>query len=88
LWVAVITAGAGLVFGPLAAVLVGVVLTLGLVLHELTARGVGFWFTALTPHVLSMVSRLPRWGELQAEGRLFPTALAAIRHYETTQRVE
>jgi MFS superfamily sulfate permease-like transporter len=39
-WVAVVTAAAGLVFGLLPAVLVGVVLTLGLVLHELNQVGV------------------------------------------------
>ena len=39
-WVAVITAGSGLVFGLLAAVLIGVLLTLLLVLHELNNVGV------------------------------------------------
>jgi high affinity sulfate transporter 1 len=175
-WVAVITAAAGLVLGLLAAVLVGVLLTLLLVLHELNgigvtelqptpagddvlvagpatrpvpgllvlrvdgpiytanvhnihrrilaavdaadpetvvldlsaiaatsvtvldqsidldqqlvARDVGFWVTALTPRVLAMVSRLPRFEELQAAGRVFPTALAAIHHFEASTRVE
>jgi MFS superfamily sulfate permease-like transporter len=46
-WIAVVTAAAGLVLGLLAAVLVGVVLTLLLVLHELNALG----FTELQPTV-------------------------------------
>jgi sulfate permease, SulP family len=56
--------------------------------QELATRGVGLWFTALTPRVLAMASRAPRWGELQAAGRVFPTVLAAIRHYEADERVE
>jgi sulfate permease, SulP family len=39
-WIAVVTGGAGLIFGLLPAVVVGVVLTLGLVLHELDQVGV------------------------------------------------
>jgi SulP family sulfate permease len=173
-WVAVITAAAGLVFGLLAAVLVGVVLTLGLVLHELNATGitelqpsaagddllvagpatspvpgllilringplytanvrnvhrrvlaavdaavdagtgprtlvieasaigaasvtvmdqfadferevaarnVSLWIAALPPRALATARLTPRWEELDAAGRLYPTALSALHRY-------
>ncbi len=172
-WVAVVTAVAGLVFGLLAAVVVGVVLTLGLVLRELDrigvtelhatldgddlalpgsdtapipgllvlrfdgplytanvrganrrvlaavdasapdtlvldmsavarapltavdhfadleaeliARGVRCWFANLPPQTLATARLLPRWDEMTADGRLFPTALAAVRAYRAEQ---
>ncbi len=168
-WVAVVTTAAGLVLGLLAAVLVGVVLTLGLVLRELDrtgvtelrptldgadlglagsdaapvpgllvlrfngplytanvrganrrvlaavdaaspdtlvldmsavarapltavdhfadleaeliARGVRCWFANLPPQTLATARLLPRWDEMAADGRLFPTALAAVKAY-------
>jgi MFS superfamily sulfate permease-like transporter len=173
-WVAVVTAAAGLVFGLLAAVLVGVVLTLLLVLHELNGtgvtelqaspggddllvagsgtvrqpgllvlridgplytanvrgvnrrilhavdaaapstlildtaavgtasvtvidhfadlerelaeRGVRFWIAALPPRALATARLTPRWDELAAGGRLYPTALSALRTYASGDR--
>jgi MFS superfamily sulfate permease-like transporter len=168
-WVAVVTAAAGLVLGLLAAVVVGVVLTLGLVLRELdrvgvtelhptldgddvgivgaatvpipgllvlrfdgplytanvrganrrvlaavdaadpdtlvldmsavarmpltaldhfadleaelVGRDVRCWIAGLPPQSLATARQLPRWDEMASAGRLFPTALAAVRAF-------
>jgi high affinity sulfate transporter 1 len=173
-WVAVVTAGCGLVFGLLAAVFMGVLLTLGLVLHELNAIGVTelqstadladvrvagdgtvaipgllvlrydgplytanvrnvhrrvvtaveasrpdvvvlevsavaalsvtvidqyadlerelgrlgaeLWIAALPPRAQRTAALTPRFAELAADGRLQPTALAAIRAYVASGR--
>lgn len=168
-WVAVVTAVSGLVLGLLAAVLIGVVLTLGLVLNalnnvgvtelqptpglddmlvagpdsmpvpgllvvrldgplytanvqganrrllaaidaaapdtvvvdltainqvtvtvldrfpdlerEIAARGVNFWIAAIPERALATATVLPDWDDFVANGRLFPTSLAATRAF-------
>jgi sulfate permease, SulP family len=53
--------------------------------HELEARGVTMWVGALPPRSLTTAQQLPGWKAAAAEGRVFPTALAAVRAYvETT----
>ena len=49
--------------------------------RELAARDVVFWIAALPPRTLATARRAPRWDELVRDGRLYPTSLAAIRHY-------
>ena len=48
---------------------------------ELGARGVRCWFAALPTSSLETARQLPRWHEMVADGRLFPTALAAVRAF-------
>jgi MFS superfamily sulfate permease-like transporter len=53
--------------------------------RELDARDVTMWFAALPPRSLATAQQLPGWQAAAAEGRVFPTALAAVRAYvETT----
>ncbi|HEU4839824.1 MAG TPA: hypothetical protein VFT09_00230, partial [Ilumatobacteraceae bacterium] len=49
--------------------------------RELAARDVIFWIAALPPRTLATARRTPRWDELIGDRRLYPTSLAAIRHY-------
>jgi sulfate permease, SulP family len=49
--------------------------------RELTSRGITFWLAALNPRMLATARLLPRWRELDESGRVFPTALAAVRAY-------
>ena len=56
--------------------------------RELAARGVTLWIAALPPHALALARRLPRWDEFESEGRLFPTALAAVRAYRSRQHLD
>jgi high affinity sulfate transporter 1 len=49
--------------------------------RELAARDVTFWIAALPPRTLATARRTPRWDELVGDRRLYPTSLAAIRHY-------
>lgn len=53
---------------------------------ELVARGVTFWVAALPPRALETARQLPRWDDLSTAGRIFPTALAAVRHFRLQQR--
>jgi MFS superfamily sulfate permease-like transporter len=53
--------------------------------RELTGRGVTFWVAALNPPVLATAQLLPRWREFDESGRIFPTALAAVRAYRARQ---
>jgi hypothetical protein len=48
---------------------------------ELIARGVQCWFADLPPQTLATARQLPRWDEMVADGRLFPTAVAAVRAF-------
>ena len=50
--------------------------------RELAARHVRFWVAALPPRSLATARLTPRWDELASAGRLFPTALAAIREFD------
>ena len=53
--------------------------------RELEARGVTLWVGALPPRSLATARQLSGWTVAAAEGRMFPTALAAVRTYvETT----
>jgi high affinity sulfate transporter 1 len=49
--------------------------------QNLRDRKVELWVAGLTPRALATVRLTPRWHELDDEGRLFPTALAAFRAY-------
>jgi hypothetical protein len=49
--------------------------------RELSSRGVTYWLAALNPRMLATAQLLPRWRELDEAGRVFPTALAAVRAY-------
>ena len=49
--------------------------------RELEARGVALWVGALPPRSLATARQLPGWTAAEAEGRVFPTALAAVRAY-------
>jgi hypothetical protein len=49
--------------------------------RELTSRGVTFWLAALNPRMLATARLLPRWRELDGSGRIYPTALAAVRAF-------
>ncbi len=48
---------------------------------ELASRGVRFWIAAIPPRSLATAQQLPRWDEFVSAGRLFPTALAAVREF-------
>jgi len=48
---------------------------------ELGTRGVRCWIAALPTSSLETARQLPRWEEMAAGGRLFPTALAAVRAF-------
>ena len=53
--------------------------------RELEVRGVTLWVGALPPRSLATARQLSGWTVAAAEGRMFPTALAAVRTYvETT----
>jgi len=45
---------------------------------ELVAREVECWFADLPPQTLATARQLSRWDEMVTEGRLFPSALAAV----------
>jgi MFS superfamily sulfate permease-like transporter len=49
--------------------------------NELESRDVTMWFAALPPRSLATAQQLPGWQAAAAEGRVFPTALAALRAY-------
>jgi hypothetical protein len=51
---------------------------------ELAARDVTLWIAAVPPRALETARLLPRWSQFAAAGRLYPTALAAVRHYRDT----
>ncbi len=48
---------------------------------EYDGRGVTLCLAGLPPAALATAHQLPRWQELRAAGRLFPTSLAAVRHF-------
>jgi hypothetical protein len=52
---------------------------------ELTRRGITFWIAALNPRALASARLLPRWQEFEESGRVFPTALAAVRGYRARE---
>ena len=47
------------------------------------ARGVQCWFVDLPPQTLATARQLPQWEEMVADGRLFLTALAAVRAFRS-----
>jgi hypothetical protein len=49
--------------------------------RELGDLGVTVWIAALPPKALHTGRQLPRWRELEQSGRLFPTAMAALRAF-------
>jgi MFS superfamily sulfate permease-like transporter len=49
--------------------------------QALRDRGADLWIAALPPRALATVRLLPRWADLEVDGRLHPTALAAMRRY-------
>ena len=51
--------------------------------RELAAGHVTLWIAGMPPRTLALARRLPRWEELESHGRLFPTALAAVRVYRS-----
>jgi sulfate permease, SulP family len=53
--------------------------------RELARRGITFWIAALNPRALATARLLPRWREFEESGRIFPTALAAVRAYRARQ---
>jgi hypothetical protein len=53
--------------------------------RELTRRGITFWTAALHPRALATARLLPRWQEFEESGRVFPTALAAVRAYRARE---
>jgi MFS superfamily sulfate permease-like transporter len=53
--------------------------------RELVRRGVTFWVASLPPRALATAKLLPRWSELDADGRLHATSLASVRAFR--QRV-
>jgi SulP family sulfate permease len=54
--------------------------------RELVARGVTFWVAALPPRATETATLLPRWQELVEAGRVYPTALAAVRAFRQRGR--
>ena len=49
--------------------------------HELLTRDVELWIAALPPRSLATARKTPRWAEMEAAGRVHPTALAAVRRF-------
>jgi MFS superfamily sulfate permease-like transporter len=49
--------------------------------RDLRDRGVTLWVAGLPPRSLAFARQLPAWQRLDDAGRLFPTALAAVRAY-------
>ena len=44
-------------------------------------RGVELWIASLPPRSLATARKTPRWVEVEAAGRVFPTSLAAAQAY-------
>jgi MFS superfamily sulfate permease-like transporter len=57
---------------------------------ELAARGVRCWIGGLPPQTLATARQLPRWDSMVSDGRVFPTALAAVQAFraERAERAE
>ncbi len=53
----------------------------------LIGRTTEIWFRAIPPRALALARQLPRWGEMEASGRYFPTALAAARAYVAARAI-
>ena len=53
-------------------------LTVAEELHELAERDVEPWVAAFRPPALVTARQLPRWQEVEEQGRFHPTALAAV----------
>ena len=51
--------------------------------RELADRGVSLWIAALPPKALHTARQTPRWRDLDQAGRLYPTALTALRAFRT-----
>jgi high affinity sulfate transporter 1 len=51
--------------------------------RELAERGVLLWAASIPPQALETAGTMPRWEELEAEGRVQPTALAAVRAHRS-----
>jgi hypothetical protein len=49
--------------------------------QALTERKVEVWPAGLPPRALVLARQLPAWQRIDAEARLFPTALAAVRAF-------
>ncbi len=58
----------------------------GMLEHELAARGVQLWVAELPPRALATARLTPRWQELVDDGRLFPTTLGAVKAYRDAHR--
>ena len=56
--------------------------------RELAARDVELWIAALPPRSLATARKTPRWRELEAAGRVHPTALAAVRAFRSRQTMK
>ena len=50
--------------------------------RELVARRVELWIAALPPRALATAKQTSRWGDYDDAGRVFPTALAAVRAFQ------
>jgi hypothetical protein len=50
--------------------------------REVRERHAELWLAGLPPRALATARMLLRWRELDAAGRLQPTALAAVRAYQ------
>lgn len=51
--------------------------------QQLAARNVTLWIAALPPRALATARKTPRWHALDADGRVFPSALAAVRAFRS-----
>jgi sulfate permease, SulP family len=49
--------------------------------QQFDERGVALWVVAVPPQALKLARQAPRWQELAEAGRLYPTALAAVRAF-------
>jgi SulP family sulfate permease len=49
--------------------------------REVGGLGTTLWIAALPPRALHAARQLPRWSELERSGRVFPTAMAAVRAF-------
>ena len=47
--------------------------------QEFDERGIALWVVAIPPDALKLARQTPRWQEVADAGRLYPTALAAVR---------
>ena len=54
--------------------------------RALAGQGAQVWIAALPPQTLELVTRLPRWSELERNQQLYPTTLAAFIAYRSHHR--